>query len=894
MESTLTRRNFVKWGTAAAGATALAGFTGCAPQEESPNLSETGASPQPLTPMSTPVRAVEGEKGVWLTGGCHHSCNNGAGRCLLKVYVEDGVPLRVRTDEWGSDDISVPQHRACARGRAQLKEKFSPARVKYPMKRKGWSPDNPNGEMRGRDEWERISWDEALDYIADEIKKSIDNYGPESVLAVTQTAGHNCMYDPHYQVFQKLGCITSVKGMVSMGSWVLPELLMTGGCGNGPDGLTFAKTELHVMFGCNHAHNKCGVTQYQLQNAKDAGAEFIMIDPWYNATAQAFADDWIPITPGTDTALMLGIAYHWIENGTYDQEYLDKYCVGFDADHMPEGIDPKENFKDYILGTYDNEPKTPEWASKICSVPPARIRSLAEKIANTDKVGFFAGMTTSKIPAGEMWCQVFYSVALMHGKIGVEGHYMSSYGFAEMQGGFVTQATLTTGGAGIYPEKVAPATRPVPTTAACYDFDLFTEEDMDLPLLEYSELWETIITGEYGRDCWPGGKRKADIHVLAIPGWRNMLNSQPGTMRGIEAFRKLDFVYMSDPMFTGTAKYCDIVLPECTFWEEDDTEVAWTWTGDTMCWQDHIMDPLYESKPDNYIAAGLCERLGIDPVEVDPMTKAEKTFASCAGAKALVDRATMEYKPLMTFTQEDIDELGVEGLPQEGVVAYKDFIKEGIFKTPRTEGDKVGSIPFKAFYENPEEAPLFTKSGKFEIYCSEIPRIVNKVGFSQLSGIGKWQYSDYQGQGAQTEEYPLLLMTPHTIARAHNVFASVPSLREAFPQACWMSEVDAADRNIQDGDRVLMTSPAGKVLRYAKVVPGLIPGAVLLEDGGNLDIDEETGIDKGGCPNVLQDLPASGAFVQTWNGTILQVEKYDGPLQIEADKYVTLSVPDLG
>ena len=57
----------------------------------------------------------------------------------------------------------------------------SPARIKYPMKRKGWSPGNPNGEMRGKDEWERISWDEALDYIAAEMQKAYDNYGPQAL-----------------------------------------------------------------------------------------------------------------------------------------------------------------------------------------------------------------------------------------------------------------------------------------------------------------------------------------------------------------------------------------------------------------------------------------------------------------------------------------------------------------------------------------------------------------------------------------------------------------------------------------------------------------------------------------------------------------------------------------
>ena len=178
MSNDLTRRSFVKWGTAAAGAATLAGFAGCAPAKEELSSTEgksTGAEPAQ-------------ETGKWLTGACMNNCSCEHSRCLLRVYVEDGVPLRIRTDEEDEDSIEVPQRRACLRGRAQISNMTSPARIKYPMKRKGWSPGNPNGEMRGKDEWERISWDEALDYIAAEMQKAYDNYGPKSILCSAYSA----------------------------------------------------------------------------------------------------------------------------------------------------------------------------------------------------------------------------------------------------------------------------------------------------------------------------------------------------------------------------------------------------------------------------------------------------------------------------------------------------------------------------------------------------------------------------------------------------------------------------------------------------------------------------------------------------------------------------------
>lgn len=423
MSNDLTRRSFVKWGTAAAGAATLAGFAGCAPsgQEnaQKEGLSDTGDAPAE-------------ETGAWLTGACMNNCSCGSSRCLLKVYVEDGVPLKIRTDEQDEDSIEVPQRRACPRGRAQISNMTSPARIKYPMKRKSWSPDNPNGEMRGKDEWERISWDEALDYIAAEMKKAYDNYGPRSILCAGYDDIGDTYFDPVVCLLNVMGgAVHHDMGTVSLGSWPLPEMLMTGGMLAAPDSLAIQDSQLHFHFGNNWMANKGGNTAYQLDYAKREGGKVIIVEPWLNQTAQAVADEWVPIVPGTDTAFCIGMAYHMIENNLQDQAFLDKYCVGFDAEHMPEGADPKDNFKDYVLGTYDKEPKTPEWAEAICGVPAADIRRLAEEIAGTEKVDFFAGQSTTKIPAGEMFAQAFYTLAMMHGGLGTPGNYASWVGLHE-------------------------------------------------------------------------------------------------------------------------------------------------------------------------------------------------------------------------------------------------------------------------------------------------------------------------------------------------------------------------------------------------------------------------------------------------------------------------------
>lgn len=106
-----------------------------------------------------------------------------------------------------------------------------------------------------------------------------------------------------------------------------------------------------------------------------------------------------------------------------------------------------------------------------------------------------------------------------------------------------------------------------------------------------------------------------------------------------------------------------------------------------------------------------------------------------------------------------------------------------------------------------------------------------------------------------------------------------------------MSTVDAEARGIENGDAVLMTSPHGQVLRPAKVLPTIVPGAVALQDGSWTRIDEETGIDLGGNPNVLQAPASSGGGSQSWTGTLVQVEKYTGPLELVPDKECPIVMP---
>ncbi len=839
-DTVLSRRSFLKWSAALGGTAALAGG------------------------LKSGLKAIEGasaaSEGEWRTAACWHNCNCGNGRCLIKAFVVDGVATRVKTDDTHPDDPFYPQNRACPRGRAQRGQIYAADRLKYPLKRKNWEPGGGKKELRGKDEWVRISWDEALDIVASETKRIVDTYGPKSIFNANWNGG-----DSASGVFNALGGWTSWVGDTSWGAWPVSELMMDGGLFQSDDYISLLNSKLIVLVGSNWAANKGPHNAYRVQMAREAGAKVIIIDPMHNQTVNALADQWIPVRPTTDTALFLAVAHEMIVNNLQDQEFLDKCTVGFDRSHMPEGADPKENFKDYVLGTYDKTPKTPEWASKICGTHPDMIRQLAWDMGTIKPASIIAGQSTSKFAAGEQWCQVFYTVGWMTGNVGIPGGRVGYIG-PNPQG----SSPL------VYPGAKGDTLPPYPFSY------VWSVVPPDITKLDWSapsgnDIWKSILRGWYGNDKWPGGKRSLDIRMI-YNGAANYLNSLPDASAGIEVHRtKVEFVVTANIAMNTAARYADIVLPISTMWERPGELAAGT--RETVYWWQNIIEPMYEAKTDYFIGRGLAERLGIDPNLVDNMTDEQRAYNTLAGAMVVKDDGS-GYEPLITIGKADIDAMGVTGKPQHGRITLKDLKEQGVYQVRRAPNDVHMLLWHKAFREDPVANPIPTSTGKLEIHSQALANAVNVWGYSEISPIGKWQPSDYMGPEAakNNPDYPLILFTPHTLRRPHTVMDNVPYLREAFQQECFMSEADATARGLKTGDVALLTSPSGKVIRHVKVLPGMIAGAVALQDGAWIDIDEATGIDRAGSPNILQAFPPSGQGYQTWTGTLLQVAKYDGEL----------------
>lgn len=254
------------------------------------------------------------------------------------MHVVDGEIKYVETDNTGDDNYDgLHQVRACLRGRSMRRRVYNPDRLKYPMKRVG---------ARGEGKFERISWEEAYDIIATNMQRLIKEYGNESIylnygtgtLGGTMTRSWppgntlvarlmNCCggYLNHYGDYSSAQIAEGLN--YTYGGWA---------DGNSPSDIENSK--LVVLFGNNPGETRMsggGVTYYLEQARQKSNARMIIIDPRYTDTGAGREDEWIPIRPGTDAALVNGLAYVMITENLVDQAFLDKYCVGYDEKTLP-------------------------------------------------------------------------------------------------------------------------------------------------------------------------------------------------------------------------------------------------------------------------------------------------------------------------------------------------------------------------------------------------------------------------------------------------------------------------------------------------------------------------------------------------------------------------------
>ncbi len=394
-ETVLSRRSFLKWSAVLGSTMALAGS---------------------LSSCTSPVKeAISDDEGETKTVICYHNCG---GRCALWATVKDGMVTRISSEPTKEDPINNPRIIPCVRGRDQTRRVYAANRLQYPLKRVG---------KRGEGKFERISWEEALSTIANEMKRIKEKYGHEAFYFNYATGAQYAGPENRpatRRMMRAFGGYTDYYGDYSAACYYVACAAMFG---TTYPASVYSDDMLHskliVLFGANPMVTRSGGDNagYYLLRAKQAGAKVIVVDPIYHDTAIATQADWIPIYPGTDVALISAMAYVMVTENLYDKEFMAKYTIGFDEDTLPETAPPKSSFMAYIDGQMDGVAKTPEWAAEITGIPAERIKSLAREIAGTKPCCMIQGWGWQRRAYGEQPVRALPILAAMTGNFGLRG-----------------------------------------------------------------------------------------------------------------------------------------------------------------------------------------------------------------------------------------------------------------------------------------------------------------------------------------------------------------------------------------------------------------------------------------------------------------------------------------
>jgi len=584
---------------------------------------------------------MDHDETIVTTGGCH-DCG---GVCRHLVHVRDGRVRRIETD-----DRHGGLCRSCLRGRAYRQRLESPDRVLYPLKRVG---------PRGAGEFERISWDAALDAVAARMRRVKDQYGPAALLHIWCSGSQSVLhtYRGVSRLFNRFGGCTQRWGNLSLGGADFASLATYGtvDTGHSLDDLLSARCIL--LWGWNPVATRQMVnTSGVLVAAHERGSRIVCIDPRFTETAAQIADEWLPVRPGSDTALLLAMAQVTLEEGLEDRDFIARHTVGF------------AEFRDYVLGKTDAVPKTPAWAARISGVPAPKIIDLARLYATVKPAALMKGYAPGRTAYGEQFHRAAAVLASITGNIGVAGGNPAGCGLC-----FKT-------GLGVLGPKIPAGTNPLEADLATFPFQTLDPADMDRVSVNSCRLWDAVLRG---RD----GGYPADFKLLYIVA-SNCLNQLPNTNLGVRALEQAEFTVIHEQFMTPTARYADIVLPVNTHFEREDifrSPVGYS-TGPYYIYAGPVVASAGETRTDLEIAAELAKRLGIaDYLEKDQ----DGWLRELAATAPDMSRDIPDYD---AFKADGFAEVDIHG----PVVAFEDQIKD------------------------PAANPFPTPSGKIEIFSERV------------------------------------------------------------------------------------------------------------------------------------------------------------------------------
>lgn len=808
----VSRRSFLRWSCVAGAATGVAGASSCGLQE---NTAEK------------PSSAAPEDRTVW--SACTVNCGS---RCPLRLVVRDGRIVRVDPDDTGDDNLGSQQIRACVRGRAIRQRIYNPDRLKTPMKRVG---------RRGEGKWAEISWDEAYSLIADKLKDLIARHGNESVyinygtgvLGATVARSWPPNASPVARLMNCVGGSLDQYNDYSCGCIEAAVDFHYGSWQGSNSNDDTVNSKLVVMFGNNPHETRMsgGGEVFVTQKAKElSGHRVIVFDPRYTDTAMNLADEWVPVRPGTDAALVAGFAHVMITENLLDRAFLDTYCSGFDEAHLPAGAPSGSSYESYVLGHGpDKTAKTPEWAARITGVPAATITRLAREIATTKPCSVNQGWGIQRHSNGENQSRAPMLLAAMIGQIGVPGG-----GTGERE----SSAALKMASFPVLENPVKPV----------LPFYRWTDAVTRGKGMDYREGIRVNGATNSNANVKHDVKLGSDIKFIWLYG-SNALVNQHGdineTIRILSDEKACEMIVCIDNQMTVSARYSDILLPDVTTAEQIDL-IQQGSAGNLgyAIFADKAIDPLYNCRPVYEMMAGIAEKLGVKDKYTEKRSQEE-------WVRWLVE----ESREKVPF------------LP-----SYDEFKKRGIVKKRLPS-----VIGMKDFRDDPAKNPLKTPSGKIEIWSSNLHAMSKDWPTDEKNPITPLpEYSatrEMPGDPLQ-KKYPLQCIGHHYKQRTHSSYGNGAWMKEAHPQQVWVNPLDAQARGIANGDSIAVFNDRGRLRLPAFVTPRICPGVISVPQGAWYSPEKVGGTDLGGSVNVLtSQQPTAYAKANGQHSNLVQIEK---------------------
>jgi len=787
---------------------------------------------------------------------------------------------------------------------------YSPDRLLYPMKRVDFDPNGErNTQNRGKSGYERISWDEALDIVAGEIKRQKTVHGPGAI-ALSHGSHHTWGNIGYYlsAAFRFINTVGMTRVLHNPDSWEgwywgavhhWGQSMRVGQCetyGGVED--CMQESEMVVFWSANPeaTSGSYGALEGSVRRQwlNELGIEVVHIDPYFNESAQLLGGKWIAPKPTTDTALALAIAHVWITEGLYDKDFVETKTLGFDV------------WRAYVMGEEDGIPKTCEWQEGETGVAAKTVRALARNWG-TKKTYLGAGGWGNghggacRNQSGLQWARIMVCLIAMQG-IGRPGVNMG-----HLQWGTPVDANF-------YFPGYAEGGMSGDLHHTAMSVELF-QRMPQLPSVNTVEqtiprlfLPEAILEGKAEGFAWDGRSIEAQFNKISYPkpGYSkvhmlykyggSMLGTMPDSNRHVKMYQspELEFVVNQSIWNEGEAKFADVILPACTNLERTDISEwaalgGYAYHGQTqlnhrVCiFQHKVIEPMGESKSDYNIFTEITKRLGLSAYFTEGMSE-------------------------LDWVKREFD---ASDLPK--IVKWKDFIRKGYLVVPPNPEELRDNVSWRWFYEGrkkdvPEPMPLpsdyseeylkglQTQSGKIEFECQSLIRYAKDD--PERPPIVKYQtHEEGPGNPAVTARFPLQMLTPHPRFSFHTQGDAKDSFLNSIEEhrvevdgyRYWVIRLnpeDAAQRGIKQHDLVKVHNDRGAVLCAAKIT-GRLPSGVIhgFESCAIYEPMGEPGksVDKGGMLNQLTPPKSQLKQGHSMGASCAQVEvsPWDGVVEIE-------------